>query len=147
MGRLLGLPKFWMALAALAGLLLGHALPVVISAPLRWLGLVPLLAGLALLLAAVRHMRRAGTTVMPGRAPSRLVTDGAFSLSRNPIYLGDTLILTGLLIYSGSLTGLLIVPVFVWLIDHYFIPEEETTLRASFGANFDTYTHRVRRWL
>ncbi len=147
MDRLARLPKFWMALAALAGLLLGRALPVAIPAPLRWLGLVPLLAGLALLLAAGLRMRRAGTTVMPGHAPSRLVIGGAFGLTRNPIYLGDTLILTGLFVCSGSATGLLLVPAFLWLIDRHFIPQEEAALRAAFGPDFNAYARRVRRWL
>ena len=40
-------------------------------------------------------LHRAGTTIMPQRGADRLVTEGAFRFRRNPIYMGEALILLG----------------------------------------------------
>jgi len=101
-----------------------------------------LLAGLALM-----EMRRARTTIVPHLAPEALVTTGVFNRTRNPIYLGDALVLTGLILFWKAWPSLILVPLFVWLITDRFIRAEEARLRARFGARFETWASRVRRWI
>jgi protein-S-isoprenylcysteine O-methyltransferase Ste14 len=101
--------------------------------------LVIVLAGLAL--------SRARTTVIPHLRPTALVTDGIYGLSRNPIYLGDALILTGLVLRFDGVVALILVPLFVWVITDRFIRPEEARLRAGFGPAFDAWSARTRRWV
>ncbi|WP_353472416.1 isoprenylcysteine carboxylmethyltransferase family protein [Salipiger sp. H15] len=101
-----------------------------------------LIAALALL-----EMRRARTTFMPHAEPDRLVTSGVFRLSRNPIYLGDVMILAGFIFYWDAVLSLVLLPIFVWLLEKRFIEPEEARLRRKFVAAFRNYETQTRRWL
>jgi len=61
----------------------------------RGVGIAAMLAGLGLDIAAMLTMRREHANILPHRAATALVTKGPFALSRNPIYLGNTLLLGG----------------------------------------------------
>lgn len=104
-------------------------------------------AGLCLVVLAVFQMRRARTTVMPGRAPDALVTGGVFRLSRNPIYLGNAVLLAGFCLIWDAPQALILVPFFMELIRRRFILHEEAALRAGFGGAYDDWASRVRRWI
>ncbi|MEM7075930.1 MAG: isoprenylcysteine carboxylmethyltransferase family protein [Pseudomonadota bacterium] len=103
--------------------------------------------GLLMICAALWQMLRLRTTPVPHRVPSVLVTTGVFALSRNPIYLGDALILTGLILRWDAVVSLALVPVFVRLIGVRFVAIEERRCRAAFGAAYDAYETRTRRWI
>lgn len=105
------------------------------------------LSGLALMALAVWEMGRVRTTIIPRRAASRLVTSGVFRFSRNPIYLGDALVLMGACLILDSLLGLILLPAFVWVINTRFIEGEEAHLQQAFGADFMAWSGQVRRWL
>jgi protein-S-isoprenylcysteine O-methyltransferase Ste14 len=104
-------------------------------------------AGVLLMLLALTEMRRHRTTVVPHREADALVTSGIFSRSRNPIYLGDSLLLSGLILSWDAVLALPLVPVFVWLIEKRFILPEENRLRRKFRADFARYSQKTRRWL
>ena len=111
--------------------------------------IVLLAAGLLLMLVAVASFIAAKTTVNPLR-PSRassLVTTGIFRLSRNPIYLGDLLLLAALAVWLGNIVNLLLLVPFVWYINRFQIIPEERALADRFGASYVAYCARVRRWL
>jgi protein-S-isoprenylcysteine O-methyltransferase Ste14 len=110
------------------------------------LGILLVLAGLALMAAAVWEMTRARTTVIPRRQPSALVTSGVFRWSRNPIYLGDALVVAGAMLWFQVLWALPMVAVFCWIIETRFIRGEELRLTESFGAEYGLWTGQVRRW-
>jgi len=116
---------------------------------LHGLGLVVMLAGVALNLLPKRRFRRAGTTVNPMRpqAATWLVTGGIYCYTRNPMYLGHVLVLAGwgAWLQSGLVLPALIVQV-AWLRWLQIRPEERA-LQARFGADYDAYCARVRRWL
>ena len=134
------------ALIAEAGL---AALPLDGWRLLPWglTGIVPLIAGLALTLAADRRFARAGTTVKPFRKPSVLVTHGPFRITRNPMYLGLVFMLGGLAILLGSPLSFCIAPAYAWLVQQRFIVHEERMLEQRFGDAFRAYCERVRRWV
>ena len=75
------------------------------------------------------------------------MTEGPFRYSRNPMYLGFVLVLAGIGILLGSLTPLFVIPAFAALMDRQFIQMEEQMLRAAFGAKWQDYASRTRRWL
>jgi protein-S-isoprenylcysteine O-methyltransferase Ste14 len=111
------------------------------------LGLIPLALGMALNLSAERLFRQERTTVNPFENPSRLVTGGAFRLSRNPMYLGLALILTGVACLLGTLCPFLVLPFFAAWIDRSFISFEEQALKQEFGLEWLAYKQSTRRWL
>lgn len=111
------------------------------------LGAALVLAGLALMGWAAAQMVLARTTVNPRGQPAALVTGGVFAISRNPIYLGDALVLLGATVWLGAPLGLVILAGFVAVITRRFIRPEEARLQAAFGADFTLWASRVRRWL
>ncbi len=96
---------------------------------------------------AVLQMARLRTTVNPRGQPRVLVTDGVFGLSRNPIYLGDALLLLAAAFWTDSLAGLLVVAGFVWIVTARFIRVEEARLVDTFGVTAEEWFGRVRRWI
>lgn len=112
-----------------------------------WTGRGLVVLGLALMLWAAVTMQAARTTVIPGRQPAALVTSGPFRLSRNPIYLGDLLVLAGMILIWDAPVALPLVPVLGAILAQRFIGPEEDRLRAAFGPAFDAWAGRVRRWL
>lgn len=90
-----------------------------------------------------------GTTRLPW-APERtssLVTSGLFRFSRNPMYVGQALLLAAWVLYLGTWPALAAVPAYVLYITRFQILPEERILAAKFGADFDSYRARVRRWV
>jgi protein-S-isoprenylcysteine O-methyltransferase Ste14 len=110
-------------------------------------GALVVLTGLAFMALAVWEMGRLRTTIIPRRKAQALVTSGVFRLSRNPIYLGDALVLMGACLILDSLLGILLLPLFVWVINIRFIEGEEVHLQQAFGADFAAWSGQVRRWL
>jgi len=106
-------------------------------------------AGLGIDLAALVSFLRAHTTVNPLRPHnvSALVTGGLYRFSRNPMYVGQALLLAGWTMWLGNLAGLLAVPAFVAWIDRLQIAPEERALEAAFGQSFRDWASRVRRWI
>ncbi len=111
------------------------------------LGSLAIVAGLLLLVLAGGLFKKADTELIPFREVRALVTDGVYRFTRNPMYLGMALILLGTGCTTGTVAGLLVVPVFMVIIELRFIRPEEAMLRGLFGAEFEAYCARVRRWL
>ncbi|WP_254216438.1 isoprenylcysteine carboxylmethyltransferase family protein [Tabrizicola sp. TH137] len=148
MPKVVDLPPVWLMAFIGAVWLLDRLLPMPLFG-----GTGDLLAavfgvmGAGLFAGALWEMGRARTTVIPHRAATALVTTGVFGLSRNPIYLGDVAFLLAAILWLDVPVGLLLVPLFMRVIRDRFILEEEARLRAGFGAAFDVWAARVRRWL
>ena len=104
-------------------------------------------AGALLIALAFFEMWHHRTTVIPHEEAARLVSTGIYSRSRNPIYLADSLILTGFILYWDAVLALPLIPLFVWLIERRFVIPEEDRLRRKFRADFARYAQQVRRWL
>ncbi len=103
--------------------------------------------GFALFYWARTVFKRAGTTILPHRAPSALVTTGPFAYSRNPIYLGDAMLLAGIGIVLNMLGFLIAVPLFMFAVSRLAIRREEQFMLDRFGDEWVDYADRVRRWL
>jgi protein-S-isoprenylcysteine O-methyltransferase Ste14 len=110
---------------------------------------VLLIVGLLLMFVAVASFVAAKTTVNPLR-PSRassLVTTGIFRISRNPMYLGDLLVLAALAVWLGNVVNVVLLVLFVSYINRFQIMPEERALTNLFGESYVAYCSRVRRWL
>jgi protein-S-isoprenylcysteine O-methyltransferase Ste14 len=76
-----------------------------------------------------------------------LVTTGVYAHCRNPMYVGNLLILSGAAVASNSWSCVLVVmPVFMFAY-RAIVAAEENFLRTKFGLAFEDYAHRVPRWL
>lgn len=115
--------------------------------PLNLLGLVPLALGAFLNVAADRRFKRHQTTVKPFDEPAALITSFPFSITRNPMYIGITLMLLGVAFLFGTVSALVPVPAFAVLMDLRFIRVEEAMLATRFGDQWEQYRVQVRRWL
>lgn len=140
------LPPVWFAIFAALAWGLGWLLPLHVAGA-HVVGLVLVGVGVALMGLAAVQMTMMRTTVIPRRDPSAMVTGGVFRISRNPIYLADAIVLTGLILYWDALLGLPLVAGFIQFITRRYILGEEARLRARFGAQFDQFASRTRRWL
>lgn len=119
------------------------ALQIILAA----LGLCLICAGVALELVTAATFRRHRTTILPHKGATALITDGPFTKSRNPIYVGNTLLLLG----AGLLFGI------AWFIpaalaaafttQKLAIEREERHLGIRFGKDWEDYAARTPRWL
>jgi protein-S-isoprenylcysteine O-methyltransferase Ste14 len=136
-----------------AGLAVGFGLEALLpgaSLPdaLRWvLGVALVLAGLALLASFNAAFRRKGTAVEPWRPTTAIVTTGPYRLTRNPAYVGMTLVYIGIAVLAEALWVLLPLPLVLAIVDRGVIAREERYLERKFGQEYLDYKRRVRRWL
>lgn len=87
------------------------------------------------------------TGLLPGQATQAMIEEGPYRFSRNPLYVGMLALYLGLALLAPSFWALVLFPVAVLLVRWGAIRPEEAFLREQFGASYDDYTRRVRRWL
>lgn len=135
--------------AAMSGLswLTPSAQFVVPGGQVAALGLAVL--GVSVALAGVMSFRANKTTVNPltPAASAMLVSTGVYRFSRNPMYLGFLLILTGWAVHLSNALAVWLLPVFVAYLNRFQIKPEEQALLAKFGPRFAQYMTAVRRWV
>lgn len=90
---------------------------------------------------------RHATGLLPGQATQAMIEEGPYRLSRNPLYVGLLALYLGLALLVPTVWALVLFPVAVALVRWGAILPEERFLRQRFGAPYDDYTRRVRRWL
>ena len=105
--------------------------------------------GSAIVLAGVLTFRRMKTTVNPltPEATTTMVTSGIYRFTRNPMYLGFLLVLTGWAIHLSDLLAFAFLPLFVWYMNRFQIQPEERALGSKFPEAFTVYKRSVRRWV
>ena len=150
MARWLNIPPIWLALAlAIAyfqaryvhvGLSLSHPITDMVAG-------LSVGAGVLLMALAVVEMWRHRTTVIPHCKADHLVTTGVFKWTRNPIYLGDSMVMLGFILHWDAVLSLAILPIFIMAIDYGFIAAEEDRLRRKFRSDFERYMRDTRRWI
>jgi len=123
------------------------ALPALLPSGGRLLGLAPLCLGLLLGASALLGFHRRGTSHDPHAQPTALVTGGPYRFTRNPMYLGVTLVLLGVAFLRAAWPYALVPPLFLWAVRSAFVPREEARLEAAFGEAYAAYKRRVRRWI
>lgn len=143
------LPPVWLMLALAASFALDRWFPFarLVPAPWKYLGFVPLVFGAFMSITAALSFRRAGTPVVPFEQSTALVTGGWFRVTRNPMYVGLSLILFGVALIDGTLGAFLPLPVFVAILHFRFIRAEERFLEEIFGEQYRVYRTQVRRWI
>jgi protein-S-isoprenylcysteine O-methyltransferase Ste14 len=143
------IPPVYFLLALILMAALHWALPFgrLLAPPATYLGIPLIVAGMWLGGHAFRGFSKAGTPVVPFERSTALVTNGSYRLTRNPMYVGMVLILSGIATLLGTVGPWLPIPFFVWIIRSRFIMGEERFLEELFGQQYLAYKSRVRRWL
>ena len=142
-------PPVLLLVAVVLMVALHYVLPVArwLAWPWRALGALPIAMALLVGFWGAVQFRRHDTTIIPFEQSTALIAEGPYRYSRNPLYISMTLILVGLWILLGSLSPVVVVPLFVWWISSRFIANEERHLEAQFGRTYLEYKTKVRRWL
>ena len=111
--------------------------------------IILIVVGFATSMSGVVTFRHARTTTNPTKPQlsSSLVTWGVYAITRNPMYLGLLIILTGWAMFLSNAPAFLLLAVFVLYINHFQIKPEERTLAVLFGQDYVAYQGRVRRWI
>jgi protein-S-isoprenylcysteine O-methyltransferase Ste14 len=132
-----------------AGLLANRAYPIPflprgLSQALGWPSVV---AGLAIGLLGFREMKKAQTSVDPHKPTTAIVDAGPYRYTRNPLYVGMTLMYTGFTARANALPAVLLLPVVLAVMRRGVIEREERYLERKFGDEYLRYKERVRRWI
>jgi len=111
------------------------------------LGMMLLICAMALEIWAFFTLWRNHAPILSHRLPARLVTDGPFGLTRNPIYLGYTILMVGIGLMSGNAWFVILVPIAAAVTNAFAIQREELHLLSRFGFEFELYCQKTRRWI
>ena len=140
-------------LTVLAGIGLNRVLPLdpgfAFETPGRYWAGGLLVAG-AVLLLGLRSMiavRRTGQSENPWKPTTRVVQDGPFRITRNPMYLQMVLVCIGFAVALMNLWILILTPACAWLLQRLAILPEERYLESKCGEAYLAYKRRVRRWI
>lgn len=147
--KVLDLPPVWLAGLLGVAYLMRLALPELLISGVWLRGFAALLIvlGVGIMLAALWEFWHARTTVVPRNTPSAFLRRGIYRFTRNPIYLGDALVLSGAILWWGVLPALILVPLFIALINKRFILGEEAILRDLYADEYDQWSKKTQRWL
>jgi protein-S-isoprenylcysteine O-methyltransferase Ste14 len=142
-------PPIWLVIGLVVIFLCNSLLPIArFTGSFGWyLGGFALLLGLVMLVHAAGMFKAAETDLVPFQSVTALVTTGIYRVTRNPMYLGMTLVLLGTAITVGVVSALLVPLVFMAIIEIRFIRPEEEMLRGLFGEDYTAYCKEVRRWI
>lgn len=126
-----------------------HRLPLAAagSTALERAGVIIVVAGFTLVVWGMMTFRAAGTAIIPNQPASRLVSSGPYRFTRNPMYVGFTVAYLGGVALVNSAWPLILLPIVLLLLIALVIRREETHLAEAFGADYESYRARVRRWM
>jgi protein-S-isoprenylcysteine O-methyltransferase Ste14 len=114
---------------------------------LRLVGIAEIAIALALMAWAMSTFLRFRTPIIPMHRARALVNEGPFNLTRNPMYLGLTVLYIGITFVANALWPLVFLPEAIALTYLFAIRLEEAYLAREFGDAYREYCSRVRRWL
>ena len=144
-------PPVLFVAAIIAALLMSWLLPLpwpgIDDAPAHWIGLGFGVVGLVLMILGFKALIDHRTTVLPNKTSTTLVTRGPYRWFRNPIYLGEVLLLFAGAEITKSIWFVVAGLVFGVLVTVLQIVPEERHLEAQFGDAYLDYKVRTRRWI
>lgn len=143
-------PPIWMFAMLLAAYAMqrGFAWAEIVYFSSLPLAIVLTVAGIFLAAWGRTAFAAAGTEIIPTSATNKkLVTSGPFRFTRNPMYLGLSVLTLGIALYAGTLPFFSI-PILLFLLCNFvFIPFEEAKMQRQFNGQYTDYLRRVRRWI
>ena len=143
------LPPVLFLICLIAMALLRWLWPIAMIFPgsMNLAGVVPIILGMATGGTGAFKFVKERTNIHPFQEADKLVTEGMFRYSRNPMYLSLLLILIGTWILLRALSPVVVLPIFVMVSNRLYIAYEEKMLSDKFGREYEDYKKRVRRWI
>ena len=108
-----------------------------------------IISGLIIILSAIILFKKYQTTITPLNPSNatKLITDGIYKFSRNPMYLGLLLVLSGISTILNPIGGFFLIPLFILYLNFFQIIPEENAMINLFKDEFLEYKKYVRRWI
>lgn len=113
----------------------------------KWIGIALIGVAIVLMLLAGLQFSRRHTSMIPYRPTTAIIQSGPFRVTRNPIYLADTVCYVGVAILLNTAWPLLVLPLVLLVMHHGVILREERYLEQKFGDEYNSYKMSVRRWI
>ncbi len=145
-------PPLLFAAGFLIGWLIHRRWPMPLL-PAEWsrtaepIGVASIAVALGIVIWAFATFLRHRTAIYPNQPAARIVRDGPYRWTRNPMYLSMTLMYIGLVLLVNALLPLLLLPAVLVLLVMLVIRREERYLRSAFSDEYAAYCRDVRRWL
>ncbi|MBK9928102.1 MAG: isoprenylcysteine carboxylmethyltransferase family protein [Anaerolineales bacterium] len=112
-----------------------------------FVGIALIIIGIALVVVVRREFAHFRQPTDPGHPTTKIVKTGVFAISRNPLYLGGVLVLSGVALMLNMLWALVMLLPSTILCHYILIIPEERYLTAKFGDEYKEYVASVHRWL
>jgi protein-S-isoprenylcysteine O-methyltransferase Ste14 len=111
------------------------------------IGVILLIIACAIAVSSFIVLIRNKTPFDPAKATIRIVKEGPFRFSRNPLYLSLIIIISGIAFLVFSVWLFIAIPVLFLLLHFYAVKPEECYLSLKFGEEYQAYKNKVRRWI
>ena len=119
----------------------------IIIFPNNLIGVLIIVGGISLVVSAAILFKKEGTPKNPFKKPTVMISSGPYKFTRNPMYVGVTLVSLGISVLIGTYIMFLAPLAFLLTINFTFIPREEKIMENLFGQKYLDYKKKVRRWL
>lgn len=121
--------------------------PIFETSALSLIGILLVATGVFTVLSVAYKFKQIDTNINTFNQPEKLITDGLFKYSRNPIYLSFLILLIGAAFFINDLTSFIGPAIFFLAANFWYIPYEEKAAEEAFGQGYLDYKNKVRRWL
>ena len=129
----------------------GKSISAVFEQPFAWyhfLGFLIFAAGSAIVLICIASFAIRGKgTLSPADPTKKLVVSGLYRFSRNPMYVGVTMMMAGECTFFQSYTVVAYALLIFISFNLFIVFFEEPRLQDDFGNEYKEYTKKVGRWL
>ena len=118
----------------------------------RWgdvFGSIIVVFGIIIIFSAIILFKKYKTAITPLKPfnATKLIVSGVYKFSRNPMYLGLLLVLSGISTILNPIGGLFLIPLFILYLNLFQIIPEENAMINLFKDEFLEYKENVRRWI
>jgi protein-S-isoprenylcysteine O-methyltransferase Ste14 len=111
------------------------------------IGIFFLVASLFFLVRSLSQFLKSKNTLILIKPATSLQTNGIYSISRNPMYVGLAIVYLGITCLIGNWWNIILFPLLLLIVQEYIIKSEEKYLNRAFGKEYLEYKNKVRRWL
>lgn len=117
-----------------------------IEIPFNLMGILIAFSGF-LLMGKSKDLFKKHQTTLKIEKSNHMINEGVFAKSRNPMYLGMTILIFGFSIFSTNIIALFLPFLFMTIVRLIFIRKEERLMFETFGEDYNEYKKKVRRWI
>lgn len=119
----------------------------IIPKPFNHAGITLIIIGILMTIIVRKGFEKIDTEIHTFKNPRKLVTNGLFKFSRNPIYLGFAISLFGVWVLLGTILPIIGFLLFIVVTNAWYIPFEERIMENVFGKEYEKYKSKVRKWI